>query len=144
MAESIRVHLRRFRALLGLVAVITVITGSGCGGVDSNYVGRWRGEREVTAAPDADPAIVGTYRRVTLQIQPDGNFEMIDGGIPKRGRVAGDRLEVMSVMDREPPELESWQILWREDRLVISKGAESIKLRAERNPDPLSSVTEKQ
>ncbi|MDX2065880.1 MAG: hypothetical protein SFX74_09080 [Fimbriimonadaceae bacterium] len=141
MAESIRARFCRFARIAPLVLAACIL---GCASVPPEYVGRWRGERELNAAPDADPAVVGTYRRITLKIEEDGSFEMIDGGIPKRGRVAGDRLEVMSVMDREPPSVETWRVQFREDRLVISHQAESIKLRADRNPDSISSVTEQQ
>jgi len=86
------------------VSVVVALLQVGCGG-PSPYVGSWLGERDIEFEPGTDPALSGTARRVSLRIQPDGKFLLVDGGMPMEGRLEANRLTVQYVADRPvPPE----------------------------------------
>ncbi len=67
------------------VAVFATVMVS-CGG-RSEFVGAWRGERDVKPRPGEDPAMLRTYSRLDLTIEADGRFQMVDAGMPKAGAV---------------------------------------------------------
>jgi hypothetical protein len=84
------------------ISVAAVALGLlGCG-QRFDYTGTWRGERTLELTPETDRAMANTLRRVELTIKPDGRFVLVQGGLPKEGRVhyGGDRasLEVETIL----------------------------------------------
>lgn len=51
----------------------------------SNWVGEWRGSREVLIPEGADPSVAQTLAKVKLTIKPSGSFDLTEEGFTKSG-----------------------------------------------------------
>lgn len=60
---------------------------AGCGDSKSKWVGTWEGQLEPLSEEERKDPIAYTVNRVTLEVNQDGSFELIRGGMPNGGRV---------------------------------------------------------
>jgi hypothetical protein len=86
-----------------VVLLVAAIVASGCSINRSDYTGEWSGKKG-EKYDTADETIAGTLDKVRLSIKDNGDFMLIDGGVPKQGRVRfdsnGATLEITRVLGR--------------------------------------------
>lgn len=98
------------------MASVGLIVGSLCGcqsGPTFDYVGEWRGLRDVQAVRDANPDVVQSLRSVQLKIDANGEFSLASDNVSKEGilvrTVNGAALEVKTLMgvrvEKQPEEI---------------------------------------
>lgn len=67
------------------VCVLALLCLFNCGGPSFNFVGEWRGFRDIKALPGEDPTILRQLAKLDLTIKPNGKFELIESGLPYEG-----------------------------------------------------------
>ena len=83
--------------------MVAAIVASGCSINRGDYTGEWSGKKG-EKYDTADETIAGTLDKIRLSIKDNGDFMLIDGGVPKQGRVRfdsnGATLEITRVLGR--------------------------------------------
>ena len=100
---------RSISAGVSVVLLVVAFTVLGCGANRADFTGEWMGKKgEKYDTPDE--TIAGTLDKVRLSIKANGEFMLIDGGVPKQGRVRfeanGANLEITRVLGRTMDGLE--------------------------------------
>ena len=117
-----------FRSVLRWVTVASLVPVSfGCGPRFS-YQGEWKGTQSIQAKPGADPEIVASYQKVTLSVQPSGQFKLRLETFDYEGtlQVDGDSATLR-------PE--------RFQGVRIERQPESLQIQATLTPNPDGSIT---
>lgn len=90
------------RLLLSLLFALTLLAG--CSGPSFSWAGEWKGKRDLKPKPGENEVILNTIAMVSLKLNPNGTFELFEGGAPKTGdyRVDGEKayLKVKTFFDR--------------------------------------------
>ena len=55
-------------------------------GSSFNFVGDWRGFRDIKALPGEDPTILRQLSKLDLTVRPNGTFELVESGMPYEGK----------------------------------------------------------
>jgi hypothetical protein len=124
---------RSISAGVSVVLLVAAITASGCGANRADFTGEWTGKKgENYDTPDE--TIAGTLDKVRLSIKANGEFMLIDGGVPKQGRVRfeanGANLEITRVLGRTMDGLEPVPLqLQGKDLKINLEGKEVILMR---------------
>lgn len=74
------VGINKIMTLTGLALLVL----AGCGD-RADWVGEWRGSRDIPAVPGEDPNVATTMRLVKLKITKEGQFELSEEGFGKSG-----------------------------------------------------------
>jgi hypothetical protein len=106
--SAVSIH-RSISAGVSAVLLVAAFFASGCSINRGDYTGEWSGKKgEKYDTPDE--TIAGTLDKVRLSIKASGEFMLIDGGVPKQGRVRfeanGANLEITRVLGRSMDGLE--------------------------------------
>lgn len=92
---------RRFG--LGLAMGLLGLLLFGCG-PSFQWNGHWTGKRNLPLPEGGDPAILSTISKVELTLEPNGRFELLEGGLPKSGTFHAEGqtayLKITHFMDR--------------------------------------------
>lgn len=78
--------------MAGMTQIITIgiavaLASLGCTGSRTSWVGTWTGENKELVKPGMSDDIANTLRRVTLELKPDGSFDLTQAGVPFSGTV---------------------------------------------------------
>jgi hypothetical protein len=115
--------------IIAAVAVCALIAG--CTPDRGDYYGDWVGKKG-QKYQTLDETIAGTLDRVRLQIKPNDDFMLIDGGVPMEGKVrwngGGATLEILKLLGKASPNVPSPTISKRARQLVLSLEGAEIKL----------------
>jgi len=118
--------------MAGMYQIITIslavgLASLGCTGTRSNWVGTWTGENPELVKPGMTDDIANTLRRVTLELRPDGTFDLVQAGVPFSGNVSygDDRcfLKITTMFER------------RIDAMGPNAAEANKEIRVERQPD---------
>jgi len=88
-----------------VVLVLVVLAfAAGCSGPGFSWAGEWKGRRDLKPKPGENEVILNTIAMVSLKLNPNGTFELFEGGAPKTGdyRIEGEKafLKVKTFFDR--------------------------------------------
>ena len=107
--------------IIAAVAVCGLICG--CTPDRGEYYGDWVGKKG-QKYQTSDETIAGTLDRVRLQIKPNDDFMLIDGGVPMEGKVrwngGGATLEIVKLLGKASPNVPSPTIVKRDRQLILS------------------------
>lgn len=91
------------KTILPFAACVAACLTASCG-PSFRFEGTWIGFRDYKARPGENPEILRTLSKIELTIKPNGQFELIEAGIPFEGpwREFGGKafLKIQSVMRR--------------------------------------------
>lgn len=128
--SAVGIH-RSISAGVSVVLLVAVIVASGCGVNRGDYTGEWTGKKgEKYDTPDE--TIAGTLDKVRLSVKENGEFMLIDGGVPKQGRVrfeaSGANLEITRVLGRSIDGLEPVRLQMKGKDLQLKMDGKEIVL----------------
>lgn len=66
------------------LTVLAVLVLTGCGD-RADWVGEWKGSRNIPLVPGEDPNVATTMRLIKLKITKEGHFELSEEGFGKAG-----------------------------------------------------------
>lgn len=65
--------------------VVAVLLLAGCSGPSFQWSGHWKGRRDLKAKPGENEAVLNSIAKIDLKLDPNGTFELLEGGAPKEG-----------------------------------------------------------
>ena len=72
--------------LVGLTGVTSsILSGGACGGPTFVFTGHWTGRRDLPKRPGDNEIILNSIAKVDLELRPNGQFELLEGGVPRSG-----------------------------------------------------------
>jgi hypothetical protein len=128
-----------YRVAVDITKIIAAVALSvlilGCTADRGAYYGDWVGKKR-QKYQTSDETISGTLDRVRVQIMPNDDFMLIDGGIPMEGKVrwngSGATLEIVELLGKPTPNVPSPSITKRDDQLILR--LEGVEIAMDRVP----------
>jgi hypothetical protein len=115
--------------IIAATAVLALV--GGCAPDRAEYYGEWVGNKGQKYRT-TDETISGTLDRVRIQIKPNDDFMLIDGGVPMEGKVrwnsSGATLEIVKLLGKPVPNVPSPTITKRAKQLVLNLSGTEITL----------------